>query len=193
MKVCFASHNANKVKELNEMVPDHISILGLEELGIKEDIEESGKTLEENSLIKARYVFEKHKIPVIADDSGLVVHALNGEPGVYSARYAGPEKNDDMNMDLLLKNLETVSDRSAAFQTVISYIDESGQLNQFKGEIQGKIIDVKKGNNGFGYDPIFQPIGYEGTFAELSSDLKNRISHRARAVHKLLEYLRQEL
>ena len=192
MQICFASHNKNKVKEINALVPDGVSVLSLSDLGITEEIAETGKTLEENSELKASYVFRKCKLPVFADDSGLVVHALNGEPGVFSARYAGPERDDNKNMNLLLERLKSHTNRSAEFQTVITYIDRDGITRQFKGIIEGEIIDEKRGQNGFGYDPIFQPTGYESTFAELSSSIKNNISHRARAVKKLLDYLHQE-
>ena len=189
MKICFASHNENKVKEMNEIMPEGIVIIGLKALGISEEIAETGTTLEENSSIKASYVFERHNMPVFADDSGLIVKSLNGEPGVYSARYAGSEKDDNKNMDLLLDRLSNQTDRSAAFQTVITFIDEKGVSKQFKGVIDGTITSEKRGSNGFGYDPIFQPLNYKETFAELSKDVKNKISHRARAVQKLLEYL----
>lgn len=191
MKICFASHNENKVKEMNDIMPKGISIIGLKDLGVTEEIPETGKTLEENSKIKASYVFEHYKIPVFADDSGLVVNSLDGEPGVYSARYAGSERDDDKNMNLLLDKLSSFEDRSASFQTVITYIDNKGRMNQFNGAIDGSITLQKKGTNGFGYDPIFQPNGYAKTFAELPNEEKNQISHRARAVQKLLEYLHQ--
>lgn len=189
MQICFASHNENKVKEMNAIMPNGISILGLTDLGLTEEIEETGTTLEENSQIKASFVFEKFKMPVFADDSGLVVGALNGEPGVYSARYAGPERNDEKNMSLLLERLACKSDRSAEFQTVITYIDKNGHSEQFKGIIEGEITEDRRGKNGFGYDPIFRPIDRQETFAELSSDIKNQISHRAKAVDQLLQYL----
>lgn len=164
-------------------------IVGLTELGVVEDIEETGKTFEENSLIKSRYVFERFHIPVFADDSGLIVHSLNGEPGVYSARYAGPEKDDDKNMDLLLERLEQHEDRTAEFRTVISFIDAQGQEQLFSGSVEGVIRTEKSGKNGFGYDPIFQPNGYDLTFAQLSSEEKNKISHRAKAVDNLVKHL----
>ena len=189
MRICFASHNEHKVKEINRIMPNGITVIGLKDLDITEDIAETGTTLEENSKIKAEYVFSKFKMPVFADDSGLLVRSLNNEPGVYSARYAGPEKDDIKNMDLLLKNLGDNPDRSAAFQTVITYIDESGTATQFKGEVIGSIRHEKKGSNGFGYDPIFQPDGFDVTFAELTDQEKNNISHRARAVKKLLKHL----
>ena len=192
MQICFASHNENKVKEMKEIMSDNISILGLKDLGIAHNIPETGATVEENSMIKASYVFQKHKMPVFADDSGLVVKALNGDPGVYSARYAGPERDDHKNMDLLLKRLAIHTDRSASFQTVITFIKQKGELKQFKGIVEGTITTEKRGNNGFGYDPIFQPLNHRKTFAELSPQVKNKISHRAKAVQKLLEHLHNQ-
>lgn len=174
---------------MNEIMPDGISIVGLNDLGILEDIEETGSTLEENSMIKASFVYERHKMPVFADDSGLLVSSLNGEPGVISARYAGPDRDDQKNIDLLLQKLEGSDDRFAEFQTIITFIDENGQQNQFKGVIEGVILRDKRGSNGFGYDPIFQPQGFNESFAELPNEVKNRVSHRAKAVQKLLEYL----
>ncbi|MEP1035586.1 RdgB/HAM1 family non-canonical purine NTP pyrophosphatase [Ekhidna sp.] len=191
MHICFASHNENKVKEMNAIMPKGISIIGLKELGITEEIAETGKTLEENSRIKASHVYERKGMPVFADDSGLLVKALKGEPGVYSARYAGPERDDNKNMDLLLGRLTDHIDRSAEFQTVITFINQHGDTKQFKGVVEGTITTNKKGRNGFGYDPIFQPLNQTQTFAEMSNEIKNRISHRAKAVQKLLEYLHQ--
>ncbi|MEP0984597.1 RdgB/HAM1 family non-canonical purine NTP pyrophosphatase [Ekhidna sp.] len=189
MKICFASHNTNKVKELAAIVPEQVSLAGLGDLGITTEIAETGDTLEENSRIKAKFVYDNHTMPVIADDSGLLVAALNGEPGVYSARYAGPQKDGNDNMNLLLERLSNVSDRSAEFQTVITFIDDSGAEFQFKGSVKGEIIREKRGSNGFGYDPIFMPAGYNETFAELSSEVKNSISHRSIAVRKFLDHL----
>lgn len=191
MRVCFASHNQHKVAEIAKLLPANIELVGLDELGFHEEIEESGTTLEENSRIKSSYVHEKLGIPVFADDSGLLVKALNGEPGVFSARYAGPGKDDEKNMSLLLQNLAGKNDRSAEFQTVITFIDEKGKEKQFKGVVAGEIIHEKRGTNGFGYDPIFIPRGYDLTFAELDSEEKNRISHRAKAVQQLIEYFHQ--
>jgi len=189
MKICFASHNENKVKEMREMLPGNISLIGLSELNVTEDIPETGITLEENALIKAKFIHDRFNIPVFADDSGLCVEALNGAPGVYSARYAGPEKDDEKNMNLLLKNLAGAEDRSAQFQTVIAFIDDHGNSHLFEGTIHGEIIREKRGTNGFGYDPIFMPQGYDLTFAQLSAKEKNQISHRAQAVKKFLAYL----
>ena len=149
MQICFASHNANKVKEMSDIMPAGISIVGLDELGVADEIAETGSSLEENAQIKASYVFKKFKMPVFADDSGLLVRSLNGEPGVYSARYAGPEKDDNKNMDLLLEKLRNLNDRSAEFQTVISFIDQAGKNHFFTGRIDGDIVNEKRGTNGF--------------------------------------------
>jgi len=189
VKICFASNNANKVKELNEMLGRDYEIIGLKDLNITEDIAETGNTLEENSAIKANYVFKKHKIPVFADDSGLLVEALNGQPGVYSARYAGLERKDERNIDLLLQNLQHHKNRQARFETVITFIEDSGTEYQFKGFVKGEIINERRGSGGFGYDPIFVPDGYNQTFAEMSRENKNKISHRAIAVQKLVAHL----
>ncbi|MEP1097721.1 MAG: RdgB/HAM1 family non-canonical purine NTP pyrophosphatase [Cyclobacteriaceae bacterium] len=189
MTICFASHNENKVREISELSPEGIEIIGLNETGITEEIEESGSTLEENSQIKARYVFNKKRIPVFADDSGLEVKALEGAPGVISARYAGPERNNSNNIALLLKNLQGFEDKSARFRSVITFIDREGKEIQFEGEVTGKLEDKLRGNNGFGYDPIFVPDGFDRTFAEMASEEKNKLSHRAKAFEKLLSYL----
>jgi len=191
MKFCFASHNKNKIRELNQMLSGLHEIVGLNEIGVTEEIPETGETFSENSLIKAKYVFEKFHLPVFADDSGLEVGALNGEPGVFSARYAGPAKNDEENIQLLLKNLGSNTNRVARFKTVITLIEEDGTESQFSGTIEGAIIKEKRGAHGFGYDPIFIPNGHEKTFAELPSEIKNRISHRAVAVKKLIDHLKK--
>ena len=188
MIVYFASHNQNKVREIASLAPKGIEIRGLSDLGISEDIAETGKTMEENSRIKAAYVFNKHQVPVFADDSGLEVDALDGEPGVYSARYAGPQKDDQQNIDLLLNNLEEINNRSAQFKSVITFIDQSGSEKQFIGTVKGAIGTERKGSNGFGYDPIFTPLGYDRTFAEMTDHEKNSISHRAKAFEQLLTY-----
>lgn len=192
MRICFASHNAHKLQEIRAMLPVGFELLGLDDLGITEDIPEPGETIEENSALKAQYVRERHEIPVFADDTGLEVKALNGEPGVYSARYAGPQRDANDNMDLLLKNLGDKTNRSAAFKTVITFIDGQGTERQFEGIVEGKIIHEKRGTKGFGYDPIFVPEGYDQTFAELPAEVKNSISHRARAFEKLIGFLKSE-
>ena len=190
MNICFASHNANKIKELNGILSGVHQIYGLSKLGITEEIPETGETLEENSRIKAKYVYDHHHVPVFADDSGLLVEALKGEPNVYSARYAGEQRDSQQNMDLVLKNLGDCKNRKASFKTIITFIDEKGVECQFSGSVEGEITLEKRGDNGFGYDPIFKPNGYPLTFAELSSEIKNRISHRAQAVKKFVEHLR---
>ena len=191
MQICFASHNANKVKELNHILGGVHEVVSLSELGLSDEIAETGSTFEENAFIKARYVYEKLHIPVFADDSGLIVDALGGEPGVFSARYAGEEKDDEKNIKLLLQNLEGNENRSASFKTVIAFIDHKGLPHQFEGSISGRIVNERRGTNGFGYDPVFQPDGYQLTFAELSHEEKNRISHRAKAVKLLIAHLHQ--
>ena len=189
MKICFASHNLNKIQELNEMLSGVHQIVGLKDLGIEEDIPETGTTFEENSRIKAKYVFDKFHIPVFADDSGLCVEALDGAPGVYSARYAGEEKDDQKNIDLLLANLGAGENRKAHFATVITFIDEHGNEVQFYGQVDGDILHERTGNGGFGYDPVFLPKGHSVSFAQMPSNEKNKISHRARAVKKLIDHL----
>ncbi|MEQ9403164.1 MAG: RdgB/HAM1 family non-canonical purine NTP pyrophosphatase [Cyclobacteriaceae bacterium] len=191
MKICFASQNQNKVREISQLAGDGIEIFGLKELGFADEIAETGSTMEENSRIKARFIYDKFNVPVFADDSGLEVHALNGQPGVYSARYAGPEKDDQKNIDLLLANLSGREDRFAQFKTVITFIDSNGGEQQFEGVAKGKIIDTQKGGNGFGYDPIFVPEGHALTFAEMTFGQKNELSHRAKAFNQLLSYLNE--
>lgn len=190
MKICFASHNQGKVNEIAALSPAGIEVIGLSDIGLQEDIEETGSTLEENSSIKARYVFDKYNIPVFADDSGLEVRALNGAPGVISARYAGPERDNQKNIELLLKNLQDHSDKTAQFRTVITLILDGKEI-QFEGIAIGKIQHELRGTNGFGYDPIFVPEGFDQTFAEMGSDGKNQLSHRAKAFKKLLSYLEE--
>jgi len=189
MELYFASHNANKLLEIQKILPSFISLKSLHDLGLTEDIVEDGKTIEENSLIKASYVFKNYQVACFADDTGLEVNALNGEPGVFSARYAGDQKNSNDNMDLLLDKLADKTDRSAHFKTVITLISGAKESIQFEGIVQGHILDKKKGVGGFGYDPIFVPAGYEITFAEMDLAEKNKISHRALAFKKLVAHL----
>lgn len=189
MKICFASSNQGKVDEINSLLPATVEVIGLKDLNVLEDIPETGDTFQANALQKAKYVFNKFQIPVFADDSGLCVKALSNEPGVFSARYAGAPKDDKKNIQLLLKNLGANPQRTAHFKTVIAYIDQNGENHFFEGSIEGDITQEEKGNNGFGYDPIFSPNGYDETFAELSKEVKNQISHRALAVNKLINYL----
>jgi len=188
MKLIFATGNLNKLAEVQNITPKNIELIGLDAVGITEDIPETGNTLETNALQKARYVYEKTQLNCFADDTGLQVFALNNEPGVYSARYAGPQKNANDNMDLVLKNLADKESRLAEFATVIALI-YNGKEYLFEGKVIGKITKTNNGVNGFGYDPIFQPKGYEQTFAEMTINQKNEISHRAKAFQKLKDFL----
>jgi len=190
-RLIFATANNNKVKEVESILDDlKIDIKSLKDIGFQDEIEEKGLTLESNATIKAKYIYDRLKVNVFAEDTGLEVISLNLDPGVHTARYAGPEKNDDKNMDLLLKRLEGSEDRSARFRTIVSLILE-GQLFLFEGVIDGAIGFEKKGENGFGYDPIFIPSGYSKSFAEMSSSEKNELSHRAKAFTKLRNFIIQ--
>jgi XTP/dITP diphosphohydrolase len=189
MKLVFASNNKNKIKEIQLLVPSTIQILSLEDIGCTEEIPETADTIEGNAILKANYVTEKYGYDCFADDSGLEVDALNGEPGVFSARYAGEPKNDDNNMNKLLSNLKDKTNRKANFKTVIC-LNCKGEQHLFTGIINGKIIDEKIGTNGFGYDPIFVANDYTKTFAELSIEEKSNISHRGIAVKQLIEFLK---
>jgi XTP/dITP diphosphohydrolase len=184
MELIFASHNANKAKEIEKKLDSTLSIRTLGELGLHEDITENGLTLTDNAQIKARYVFEKTERNCFADDTGLEVAALGGEPGVHSARYAGDERSDDKNMQLLLNRLEGNLNRRARFVTVICLIWNGGEF-LFEGVLDGEIGFEKAGTNGFGYDPLFVPAGYTITLAQMSLEEKNKISHRAKAIEKL--------
>ena len=187
MKLVFASNNKNKIQEIQALVPNTIQIVSLEEIGCFEDIPETADTIEGNAILKANYVTEKYGYDCFADDTGLEVEALNGAPGVYSARYAGEQKDANDNMDKLLSELKDKTNRKANFKTVIA-LNLDGKQNLFSGIIHGKIIEEKIGTNGFGYDPIFVADGYEKTFAELSMEEKSNISHRGIAVKQLIEY-----
>lgn len=189
MKIVFATNNLNKLTEIRKIMGNNFEIVSLSDIGCHEDIPEKGQTLKDNALIKARYIYEKYHINCFADDTGLEVDALGGAPGVYSARYAGGEGHDsNANMKKLLSELENVSDRKARFRTVIALIID-GKETTFEGIVNGEIIRVRRGGEGFGYDPIFQPEGYNQTFAEMGLDIKNHISHRAKATQKLADYL----
>ena len=187
MKLVFASNNKNKIQEIQALVPNTIQIVSLEEIGCFEDIPETADTIEGNAILKANYVTEKYGYDCFADDTGLEVEALNGAPGVYSARYAGEQKDANDNMDKLLFELKDKTNRKANFKTVIA-LNLKGKQNLFSGIIHGKIIEEKIGTNGFGYDPIFVADGYNKTFAELSMEEKSTISHRGIAVKQLIEY-----
>ena len=188
MQLVFASNNKNKIKEIQQMLPESITILSLEDIGCTEEIEETADTIEGNAILKANYVTEKYGYNCFADDTGLEVDALNGEPGVYSARYAGEQKNADDNMNKLLSNLEHKTNRKAQFKTVIALnLNKEQQL--FTGIIKGTIIKEKIGTQGFGYDPIFVAENDTRTFAQLSIEEKSIISHRGIAVKQLIEFL----
>lgn len=184
----FVTHNANKSAEIGKMTAGVIDIVNLDNVGIEEDIPETGTTFEANALQKADYVYQKLGMNCFADDSGLMVEALDNEPGVYSARYAGEPVDMARNIEKLLDNIKDKPNRKAKFVTVIALI-HNGERHFFKGVVNGRIIDTPRGSNGFGYDPIFVPDGYDRTFAELSSEEKNKISHRSKAMGLLLDYL----
>jgi XTP/dITP diphosphohydrolase len=189
MKICFATNNLNKLREIENKLGKAYDIISLSALGHSEELPETHDTLEGNSLEKAQFIYDKYHVNCFADDTGLLVEALNGDPGVMSARYAGPSKSAEDNMDLLLKNLKGETNRKAKFITVISLILH-GDIYQFTGEVSGYITEEKAGMKGFGYDPIFVPDGWQKTFAELDLEEKNKISHRANAVGKLVEFLK---
>ena len=188
MKLIFASHNEHKTTEIRQLLPPEIQLLSLNDLNYHDEIEESAATLEGNALLKATHVFTLFKLPCFADDSGLEVEALDNRPGVYSARYAGEPKNDDRNIAKLLDDLKESTNRSARFRTVITLILPTTSLS-FEGIIEGGITHEKKGSNGFGYDPVFQPIESSITFAQMSMEQKNTISHRALALEKMISFL----
>jgi XTP/dITP diphosphohydrolase len=188
MKIVFATNNKNKLKEIKALVPSSIEVLSLADIGCFDDIPETSNTLEGNALIKAEHVYRNYGYSCFSDDTGLLVDALNGEPGVYSARYAGENSNSEENMKKLLFNLEGISNRKAHFETVIALILD-GERKFFSGVAKGEITTEKSGQEGFGYDPIFQPLGFDQTFAEMTSDEKGKISHRGKAVEKLVAYL----
>lgn len=192
MKIIFATHNKNKALELQKLMPKGIEIVTLEEVGCFEEIPETGQTLEENAILKARYVYDKFQLSCFADDTGLEIEALNGEPGVYSARYAGLAKNDDLNMNLVLDKLKGQENRAAQFRTVIALFWKE-KLHTFEGIVKGKMGEIKKGNQGFGYDPIFIPEDQPLTFAEMDIVTKNKMSHRARATHQMLTFIQNHL
>ena len=201
MKIILATNNEHNLSEIRSIFDKDIEVLSMKDVGIDTDIEENGETIFENSRIKAVYVtteLKKKNFPfpytVISDDTGLMVEALNGEPGVYSARYAGGEGHDsEANMQLLLKKLNGCENRKAHFSTIITLIEEKASFLShmmfFEGRVDGTILKEKHGTEGFGYDPIFQPDGYDCSFAELGIDIKNKISHRAIAIGKVAEYL----
>ena len=189
MKIVFATNNKHKLEEIKDILGKDFEIVSLAEIGCHEDIPETGVTLQENARQKSTYVVEHYNQNCFADDTGLEVEALGGEPGVHSARYAeGTDHDSEANMRKLLTKLDGQTNRKACFRTVISLIID-GVEHQFEGKVEGRIATEKHGTEGFGYDPIFIPEGYDKSFAELGEEIKNQISHRARAVKKLAEYL----
>jgi len=188
VRLVFATNNQHKLQEVDKMLHNQIELLSLNDIGCNEDIPETSETLEGNASQKAKYVYEKYGVNCFADDTGLEVDALNMEPGVYSARYAGPQRNAGDNMQKLLSELNEIKNRSARFRTVISLIID-GKETLFEGKVEGEILNSLQGEQGFGYDPIFKPDGYEVSFAQMELDEKNKISHRGRAVEKLTLHL----
>lgn len=186
-KIVFATNNRHKSEEVKAILAEKAEIFCLADIGCNDDIPETGSTLEENAILKARYIYEKYNIPCFADDTGLEIDALNGRPGVYSARYAGEPSNSAMNMQKVQLEMEGITNREAQFRTVIAYI-ENGEIQLFEGTVKGAIGVKPEGNGGFGYDPLFIPEGYDMSFASLSPEVKNTISHRAIAMGKFTAY-----
>ena len=195
MKIVFATNNKHKLSEIRDILGNEIEVLSLDEINCHADIPETSDTLEGNALQKAHYVYDNYHISCFADDTGLEVDALGGEPGIYSARYAGNNHDSEANMTKLLAKLGDNKNRKARFRTVIALILDGKNVEEkiFEGIVEGSIIKERRGGEGFGYDPIFQPEGYNHTFAELGSDIKNKISHRARATAKLVDELKQKM
>ncbi len=189
MELVFATNNQHKIEELQAILDKNIKLLSLKDIGCNEEIPEEQHTLEGNASQKSFYVYNKFGYNCFADDTGLEIEALNGEPGVYSARYAGEEKSAQANMDKVLHKLAKIKNRNARFRTVISLVI-NGREELFEGIVNGEILEEKRGSSGFGYDPIFQPNGFEQTFAEMNLTDKNKISHRGRAVEKLITHLK---
>lgn len=187
-KLVFATKNPHKLEEVRAILKEKYTVAGLADLGCAEDIPETGTTLEANASIKSHYIFNSYQLDCFADDTGLEVDALDGKPGVYSARYAGANASYEQNVDKLLSELHDSENRKARFRTVISLL-LNGEEYFFEGIVEGKIINERKGSGGFGYDPVFVPDGYEQSFAEMDANLKNSISHRAKAVQKLAKFL----
>jgi XTP/dITP diphosphohydrolase len=192
MKLVFASHNQNKVNEIKSLLPKSVEVLSLTDIGFVDEIDETGLTLDENSKIKAKAVLKKTGYFCFADDTGLEIEALNFEPGVFSARYAGDQKNDSENIEKVLLNLKGITNRNARFRTVITLLIGQDEY-YFEGRVDGKIIMEKRGEFGFGYDPIFIPADESRTFAEMTLEEKNQFSHRARAFQKMIEFLKNEV
>lgn len=196
MKIVFATNNEHKLSEVRGILGDKVEVLSLSDIGCHDDIPETGDTLEENALQKAQYIYDHYHVNCFADDTGLEVEALGGAPGVHTARYASEEGHDsEANTRKLLRELKDKDNRHARFRTAIALVEEVGKeekvqrINLFEGIVEGEITTEKRGEKGFGYDPVFKPNGYDGTFAELGVDVKNQISHRALAVQKLVKYI----
>jgi len=191
LKLVFATHNDHKLKEVQQLLPKNIELLSLKDIECFDEIPETGNTLEENAKIKADFVTKTYGFDCFSDDTGLLVDALDGAPGVYSARYAGEQKSAKDNMVKLISELKGANDRSAHFKTVV-HLNLKGESYTFEGVVEGQITINAHGHGGFGYDPIFKPAGYDQTFGELPSETKNAISHRGRAIQKLVEFLKKK-
>jgi len=192
MKLIFATHNYNKLSEIQSLLGNDITLLSLSDIACSVEIPETADTIEGNSLLKAQYIWNRYAVSCFADDTGLEITALDGKPGVYSARYAGEPKNDNKNITKVLNELALLDERSARFKTVITLVLE-GDYFQFTGIVEGNIGNAKKGENGFGYDPIFYPEQEKRTFAEMDIEEKNQFSHRARAFHQLVDFLQKNV
>ena len=190
MELIIASQNQNKLVEFKEILGDKINLFSLSDIGLNQEIPENEKTIKKNAMFKAKFVNTQTGKNVFADDTGLEIDSLNGEPGVYSARYSGVERNSDKNIELVLTKLKNKSNRNSRFKTIISLIIDGKSVN-FEGVVEGKITEEKRGSNGFGYAPIFQPNGYSSTFGEMSLKEKNKISHRSIAINKMVQYLKE--
>lgn len=188
-QLVFATNNTHKLSEIKNIIAGKIQLLSLSDINCYDKIPETANTLEGNAILKAKYVYNRYRLPCFADDTGLEVEVLNGAPGVYSARYAGYENNSEANIQKLLQEMNKKTNRNAQFRTVIALILNDDELQLFEGVVTGKIIRTPMGNQGFGYDPIFQPDGYTQTFAQLGNNIKNQISHRAKSVNMLCQFL----
>ena len=190
MELIIASQNQNKLVEFKKILGDKINLFSLSDIGLNQEIPENEKTIKKNAMFKAKFVNTQTGKNVFADDTGLEIDSLNGEPGVYSARYSGVDRNPDKNIELVLRKLKNKANRNSRFKTIISLIIDGKSVN-FEGVVEGKITEEKRGSNGFGYDPIFQPNGYASTFGEMSLKEKNKISHRSIAINKMVKYLKE--
>ena len=190
MELIIASQNQNKLVEFKKILGDKINLFSLSDIGLYQEIPENEKTIKKNAMFKAKFVNTQTGKNVFADDTGPEIDSLNGEPGVYSARYSGVDRNSDKNIELVLRKLKNKANRNSRFKTIISLIIDGKSIN-FEGVVEGKITEEKRGSNGFGYDPIFQPNGYASTFGEMSLKEKNKISHRSIAINKMVQYLKE--